>query len=88
MLHQLGWRGETDADRLFAYAERLAPEPEFFIRKAIGWALRDYSRHDGASVEMFLRERKDLLSPLSFREAGKRLGEISPAEGTAVPEPM
>jgi 3-methyladenine DNA glycosylase AlkD len=76
MLHQLGWRGETDTARLFGYAERLAPETDFFIRKAIGWALRDYAKHDRATVEEFVRKGKDRLSPLTCREAlllrGKR----------------
>ncbi|MFM0629530.1 DNA alkylation repair protein [Paraburkholderia xenovorans] len=38
MIHQLGWRGHTDEDRLFGYARSLAAESDFFIRKAIGWA--------------------------------------------------
>jgi 3-methyladenine DNA glycosylase AlkD len=69
MLHQLGWRGETDTARLFGYAERLAPETDFFIRKAIGWALRDYAKHDRTAVEEFVRQRQDQLSPLTCREA-------------------
>ncbi|WP_339938749.1 DNA alkylation repair protein, partial [Undibacterium luofuense] len=44
MLHQLGWREATDTQRLFDDALRLSHEKEFFIRKAIGWALRDYAR--------------------------------------------
>ncbi|WP_347987531.1 DNA alkylation repair protein [Methylomonas sp. AM2-LC] len=44
MLHQLGWRMHTNSDRLFSYAKLLAHEKEFFLRKAIGWALRDYAR--------------------------------------------
>lgn len=75
MLHQLGWRKETDTARLFLYAETLAPESEFFIRKAVGWALRDYSWHDPEAVARFLREKGDCLSGLSFREAGKRLSD-------------
>lgn len=74
MLHQLGWRGDTDATRLFRYARTLAPESEFFIRKAIGWALRDYARHAPDAVRQFLVEHGTALSPLSVREAGKHLG--------------
>ena len=44
MLHQLGWRLDTDTNRLFRYSEQLASRDEFFIRKTIGWALRDYAR--------------------------------------------
>jgi 3-methyladenine DNA glycosylase AlkD len=73
IIHQLGWRGRTDTVRLFAYATARAHEKEFFIRKAIGWALRDYARHAPAEVRAFLRVNSSLLSPLSIREAGKHL---------------
>jgi 3-methyladenine DNA glycosylase AlkD len=76
MLHQLGWRAETDASRLFSYASELAAEPDFFIRKAIGWALRDYARHDPQAVRSFLQDAHDHLSPLSMREAAKHLGIV------------
>ena len=71
MLHQLGWRGDTDAGWLFGAALALAPEGEFFIRKAIGWALRDYARHAPAEVLAFATEHRLQLSPLSYREALK-----------------
>lgn len=71
MLHQLGWRGDTDAGWLFGAALALAPEDEFFIRKAIGWALRDYARHAPAEVLAFATEHRQQLSPLSYREALK-----------------
>ncbi|NMG63597.1 DNA alkylation repair protein [Azoarcus indigens] len=73
MIHQLGWRAETDSDRLFRYALALSGEPDFFIRKAIGWALRDYARHDPAAVLAFLQGEGGRLSPLSRREAGRHL---------------
>jgi 3-methyladenine DNA glycosylase AlkD len=71
MLHQLGWRGATDVTRLFAYADALASEQEFFIRKAIGWALRDYAWHDPGAVRRYLQQARPRLSTLSSREAGK-----------------
>ena len=71
MLHQLGWRADTDAAWLFGAALALAHEDEFFIRKAIGWALRDYARHAPAEVLTFTREHRQRLSPLSCREALK-----------------
>lgn len=74
MLHQLGWRADTDSARLFGYALRLAHEDDFFIRKAMGWALRNYARHDPEAVRAFLRAQGDTLSPLTRREAGKHLG--------------
>jgi 3-methyladenine DNA glycosylase AlkD len=73
ILHQLGWKADTDAARLFRYCERRARHPDFFIRKAIGWALRDYARTDPDGVRHFLETRRDLLSPLSLREAAKHL---------------
>jgi 3-methyladenine DNA glycosylase AlkD len=76
MLHQLGWRTETDASRLFSYAIELAAEPDFFIRKAIGWALRDYARHDPQAVRSFLQDARNRLSALSMREAAKHLGTV------------
>ncbi|MBY0446315.1 MAG: DNA alkylation repair protein, partial [Burkholderiales bacterium] len=73
MLHQLGWKSETDLTRFPNYAKQLAPETEFFIRKSIGWALREYAWHDPAAIRVFLAEMGDQLSPLSRREAGKHL---------------
>jgi 3-methyladenine DNA glycosylase AlkD len=68
ILHQLTYRDDTDGDRLFAYCRLRAGDPEFFIRKAIGWALRTYSAHEPDRVAEFLRAT-DSLSPLSIREA-------------------
>lgn len=73
MIHQLGWRALTDTGRLFGYASRLAHEQEFFIRKAIGWSLRDYARHDPGAVREFIRRQGHALSALSVREASKHL---------------
>lgn len=73
MLHQLGWRTDTDLDRLRRYALHLAPEQEFFIRKAIGWALRDYARQDPVWVQTFVKKHARTLSPLTQREACRRL---------------
>jgi 3-methyladenine DNA glycosylase AlkD len=73
MLHQLGWRAECDTERLFRYAELLAAEKEFFIRKAIGWALRDYAWHNPTAIATFIATSRDILSPLTVREAGKNL---------------
>ena len=73
MLHQLGWRLDTDTTRLFAYAQQLAAEKEFFIRKAIGWALRDYARWNPQAVTDFLVQHRTSLSGLTVREAAKHL---------------
>jgi 3-methyladenine DNA glycosylase AlkD len=73
MLHQLGWRLDTDTVRLFGYALQLADEKEFFIRKAIGWALRDYARWHPQVVTDFLVQHRSQLSGLTVREAAKYL---------------
>lgn len=73
LLHQLGWRGKTDEARLFRYSLELGHENEFFIQKAIGWALRDYARHAPDNVSHFINENRDRLSRLSVREAGKHI---------------
>ena len=73
MIHQLGWRLETDTARLFGYAETLAPERDFFIRKAIGWALRDYARWNPQAVRDFVAAKGGSLAPLSAREAMRRI---------------
>jgi 3-methyladenine DNA glycosylase AlkD len=46
---------------------------EFFIRKAIGWALRQYAWVDPREVERFVRAHKTRLSTLSVREALKNV---------------
>ncbi|WP_240620503.1 DNA alkylation repair protein [Limnohabitans planktonicus] len=74
MLHQLGWRAQTDQARLFRYALALASETDFFIRKAVGWALRDHARNQPDAVRAFLTQHAEKLSGLSRREAGKHLG--------------
>lgn len=73
---QVGAKGRTDAERLFAYSEGRLAEKEFFIRKAIGWALRDYARTDPDAVAGFVTTHRDRLSGLSFREATKHIGHL------------
>lgn len=74
MLHQLGWKAQTDEARVLHYALVLAPETDFFIRKAIGWALRDHARTRPEAVRAFLAAHAEQLSGLTRREAGKHLG--------------
>ena len=73
ILHQLGYKSDTDVDRLFRYSLAWASCPDFFARKAIGWALRQYARTDPETVRAFLVEQDDVLSPLTVREASKHL---------------
>jgi 3-methyladenine DNA glycosylase AlkD len=72
LLHQLTYRGATDVDRLLRYCALQAGHPDFFIRKAIGWALREYASTDPAAVAGFVAATP--LSGLSRREALKHLG--------------
>jgi 3-methyladenine DNA glycosylase AlkD len=71
LLFQLKYKRNTDEDRLFDYIRRTAESREFFIRKAIGWALREYSKTDPGAVIRFVESEP--LSPLSRREALKWL---------------
>ncbi|CAG5127117.1 unnamed protein product [Candidula unifasciata] len=71
LLYQLSFKKDTDADRLFRYCLQVAEEEEFFIRKAIGWALRQYYRTDPKAVREFVLKHKNKLSPLSVKEALK-----------------
>ena len=74
LLHQLRYKVATDGERLFSYCERRSHETEFFIRKAIGWALREYAKTDPEAVRGFVQSHRALLSPLSQREALKNIG--------------
>jgi len=69
ILHQERWKERTDASLLFAYCLRRAGDREFFIRKAIGWALRSYAKVEPDAVAGFLAEHSARLSGLSRREA-------------------
>lgn len=71
LLHQLRWNAATDAERLFRYCRDNAADPDFFIRKAIGWALRQYAHTAPRAVQDFVQHTT--LAPLSRREALKHL---------------
>lgn len=64
---------ETDQQMLFDHCLRRADEKEFFIRKAIGWALRSYARTAPDAVASFLLEHRTRWSGLTYREAAKHL---------------
>ena len=73
ILHQLHFKAETDEARLFEYCVLQAGHPDFFIRKAIGWALREYAYTAPDAVRAFLERESGRFSPLSVREAAKHL---------------
>jgi 3-methyladenine DNA glycosylase AlkD len=74
ILHQNGWKTQTDPQRLFRYCVTQAGHPDFFIRKAIGWALRDYAWTEPEAVRQFVAANAEVLSGLSKREALKNIG--------------
>jgi 3-methyladenine DNA glycosylase AlkD len=73
---QIGLKVQTDADRLFRFCEQRIDEKEFFIRKAIGWALREYAKTAPDAVAGFVTEHRERLSGLSYREATKHIGDL------------
>jgi len=74
LLFQLGYKKETDFNLLCELVQENSGSDEFFINKAIGWALRQYAHTDPARVKKFVKAAKD-LHPLSRREALKNIGE-------------
>lgn len=72
ILFQLNYKGETDFDLLGDLIRENLGSKEFFINKAIGWALRQYARTDPKAVKKFVTATKE-LHPLSRREALKHL---------------
>jgi len=67
IIHQLFYREKTDEKLLFDMIRRRADSKEFFIRKACGWSLRQYSKTNPKSVQRFVE--KHTLSPLTVKEA-------------------
>lgn len=77
ILCQASFKAATDEALLFACIEPNMRDREFFIRKAIGWALREYAKTRPEAVREFVRLHETSLSPLSRREATRRLGQDS-----------
>jgi 3-methyladenine DNA glycosylase AlkD len=73
IISQLGFKQDTDLAFLYACIEPSLDSREFFLRKAIGWALRQYAWTDPDEVVRYVRERGDRLSGLSRREALKNV---------------
>ncbi|KMJ58804.1 DNA alkylation repair protein [Bacillus sp. LL01] len=74
ILFQLKYKEKTDAEKLFSYIEATKGFKEFFIQKAIGWALREYSKSAPDDVLGFIKSTED-LAPLSRREGLKHLSK-------------
>ena len=71
--HQLQRKERTDTALLEQIIVNNFGQKEFFINKAIGWALREYSKTDSAWVSDFINRYRKELAPLSIREASKYL---------------
>lgn len=71
ILFQLKYKNETNEALLYKYMVKNADSKEFFIQKAIGWALREYSKTNPESVKAFIEGNQ--LAPLSIREGSKYL---------------
>jgi 3-methyladenine DNA glycosylase AlkD len=71
LLYQLKYKKNTDTAIMAKFIEHLAGHREFFIRKAIGWVLREYSKTNKEWVRGFVDSH--VLSPLSYKEATKYL---------------
>ncbi len=70
---QIKFKRGTDLDLLYACIEPSVNEREFFLRKAIGWTLREYAKVDSEEVIRYVAENEDRLSALSRREAVRNL---------------
>jgi 3-methyladenine DNA glycosylase AlkD len=66
---QVGSKAATDQELLFACIEPSLDERDFFLRKGIGWALREYSKTAPDAVRAYVAAHQTRLSPLSRREA-------------------
>lgn len=71
IMFQKAYKKDTDTALLTRYILNCKDSKEFFIQKAIGWALREYSKTNPQWVTKFVKQNK--LAPLSTREAMKRI---------------
>lgn len=67
--------GKGDKALFYSFADQMLEEKEFFIRKAIGWVLRELSGVEPEEVFRFVVENRARMSGVTFREATRRLPE-------------
>jgi 3-methyladenine DNA glycosylase AlkD len=72
--------GTPDLGRLSAYGETLVEEREFFIRKALGWVLRELAKSDPAWVTAWVRDHLSVVSGVTVREAVRHLPDKDRAD--------
>jgi len=77
LIFQLKYKSKTDFDLLTRLILLVAHEKEFFIRKATGWALREYSKTNPTAVKDFIEFNKEVLSGLSIREGLKVINRVA-----------
>ena len=70
---QLSLKRQTDQTLLSEVIQNNFGQSEFFINKAIGWALREYGKTNPDWVKNFVQQHREKMAPLSVREALKRL---------------
>ena len=73
ILHQLSFKEKVDEKVLYEILKNNLGDNEFFINKAIGWALRDYSKSNPEWVTKFIEKNRENMANLSLREASKYL---------------
>ena len=71
--HQLLRKDKTNTELLSKILKNNLGQTEFFINKAIGWALRDYSKTNPEWVRNFIEENRENMAKLSIKEASKYL---------------
>ena len=69
--HQLGLKDKTNTGLLELVIVNSFGSHEFFVNKAIVWALRDYSKTDPEFVKGFINRHRDEMDSLSIKEASK-----------------
>ena len=77
ILAHLKHKENTDYKKLFEYCLKCAHEKEFFIQKAIGWVLREFSKTEPEIVYTFIQDNQQVLSNLSKREGMKYIKKNS-----------
>jgi 3-methyladenine DNA glycosylase AlkD len=75
LLFQLKYKNKLDKELLSRYILHQHSHPDFFVRKAIGWVLREYAKTNPRWVNDFVSTHRQKLSALSIREALKHLRE-------------
>jgi 3-methyladenine DNA glycosylase AlkD len=73
ILSQLRHKSQTDTTLLDVACTRNLGSTEFFIRKSIGWALREYAKTNPAWVRAYVSDHELEMSGLTYREAMKHL---------------